>query len=41
MDSANLRTEPGISMPRGQASVTFKKAPKVKAEGPDQLPLDD
>ena len=25
--------------PVGQVSVTFKKAPKAKAEGPEQLPL--
>lgn len=27
--------------PVGQVSVTFKKAPKAKSDGPEQLPLDD
>lgn len=38
---AELLDGKGIRMPRGKLSVTFKKGPKVKGEGPEQLPLDE
>jgi hypothetical protein len=38
---AQLLSGKTIDMPRGQMTVTFKKAPKAKADGPKQLPLEE